>query len=239
MTRSVFARFYARVSPSMDRGGVATRRRQLLAGLSGRVIEVGAGNGLNLAHYPPEVTELLAVQPEPLLRRIAGRAAEAPAAPVHVMDGRAERLQADDERADAAVASQVHCSVADPHTALAEIRRVLKPGGQLRFLEHVRADSADGARLQEILDVTVWPRLFGGCHAGRDIVAAVSAAGLDIQRLDRFRFPEDQSRHPPPSTSSPSPSAARSAQLGPGGPRANQAERPPPAGTNPAMATGD
>ncbi len=109
VSHPVFARFYARVSPSMDRGGIADRRRQLLAGLSGRVIEVGAGNGLNFGHYPPEVARVLAVEPEPHLRAIARRAARQASTPVDVVDGVAAQLPADDASFDAAVASLVLC----------------------------------------------------------------------------------------------------------------------------------
>ena len=190
MGHPVFARFYARISPAMERGGMAEHRRRLLADLSGRVIEVGAGNGLNFPHYPAGVTEVLAVEPEPLLRELARRNAEQAPVPVRVVDGAAEQLPTADASVDAAVVSLLLCSVLDQHVALDEIRRVVKPGGQLRFLEHVQADSAAGVRLQRVLDATVWPRLFGGCHAGRDTVTAVRSAGFDIQRIDRCRFPD-------------------------------------------------
>jgi ubiquinone/menaquinone biosynthesis C-methylase UbiE len=186
----LFARFYAWVSPSMDRGGVVEHRRRLLSGLAGRVIEVGAGNGLNFAHYPPEVTGVLAVEPEPHLRSIARRSAERAPVPVEVVEGVADRLPAPDAAFDAAVASLVLCSVPDPDAALREMRRVIRPGGQLRFLEHVRADTPALARVQRVLDAAVWPTLFGGCHTSRDTAAAIADAGFTIERIERFRFPD-------------------------------------------------
>ncbi|MDP9864142.1 MULTISPECIES: class I SAM-dependent methyltransferase [Streptosporangium] len=186
----IFARCYARVSPVVERHGLAARRQTLLAGLSGQVIEVGAGNGLTFAHYPPTVARVLAVEPEPRLRRLARAAARAAPVPVEVVGGLADRLPGGDRTFDAAVVSMVLCSVPDPDSALREIRRVLKPGGQLRFLEHVRADSAGLVRVQRLLDATVWPRLAGGCHTGRDSAAAIERAGFVMERLERFLLPE-------------------------------------------------
>jgi ubiquinone/menaquinone biosynthesis C-methylase UbiE len=186
----LFARFYARVSPAMDAGGIAARRQQLLAGLTGTVIEIGAGNGLNFAHYPAGVTRVLAVEPDPFLRRIAHDNAVSAPVPVEVTDGVAEELPAGDATFDAAVATFVLCSVASQRTVLHEIHRVLCPDGELRLLEHVRADSPGWRRVQRLLDVTIWPAVCGGDHTGRDTVAAVRAAGFTIERLDRFRFPD-------------------------------------------------
>ncbi len=124
----LFARWYARVSPGMDAGGMAGYRKRALAGLAGRVIEVGAGNGLNFAHYPAAVTRVLAVEPDPYLRGAAAqRAAQAPVA-VEIADGVAERLPAADGAFDAAVLTLVLCSVADQRAALAEVWRVVRPG---------------------------------------------------------------------------------------------------------------
>jgi ubiquinone/menaquinone biosynthesis C-methylase UbiE len=184
----IFARLYARLSERAE-SELAQHRDRLLAGLTGRVIDVGAGNGLNFDHYPPAVEQVLAVDPEPHLRGIAGRkAAQAPVV-VQVVDGVAGDLPAADESFDAAVCSLVLCSVPDQHLALADIRRVLRPGGQLRFLEHVRADTAGLARIQQVLDATVWPRLAGGCHTGRDTAAAIERAGMVIDQIDVLRLP--------------------------------------------------
>ena len=198
VSHPIFARVYASVSPGMDQGGVAEHRRRLLAGLTGRVIEVGAGNGLNFAHYPPEVTGVLAVEPELHLRTLAQRNAARAPVPVEVVDGVAEQLPAGEATFDAAVATLMLCSVADQQTALREMYRVLRPGGQLRFFEHVRADRPALAHVQSVLDATVWPTLCGGCHVSRDTAAAIRNAGFTIERLDRFRFPD--TRRPLPSS---------------------------------------
>lgn len=176
----------------MDAGGVADHRARLLAGLAGQVIEVGAGTGLNFAHYPPQVTSVLAVEPEPHLREIAVRSAAR--APVHVdvVEGLAERLPATDASADAVVLALMLCSVRDQAVALREVHRVLRPGGQVRFFEHVRAETRRLARVQRALDATVWPVVGGGCHTSRDTASAIADAGFTIERLDRFRFPDIQ-----------------------------------------------
>jgi ubiquinone/menaquinone biosynthesis C-methylase UbiE len=189
-SRPIFARFWVRVGPSMDRGGLADRRADLLAGLSGRVIEVGAGNGLNFPHYPPEVTAVVAIEPDPHLRGLAHDAADQTAVPIKVVDGVAGQLPGADAAFDAAVASMVLCSVPDLQQALAEIRRVVRPGGQLRFLEHVRAETPMRRNLQRLLDATIWPTLFGGCHTARDTIGVIESAGFTIEHQECFRFPE-------------------------------------------------
>ncbi|MGH3646572.1 MAG: class I SAM-dependent methyltransferase [Micromonosporaceae bacterium] len=190
VNRPIFARFFARVSPAMDQGGMAEHRSRLVAGLTGRVIEVGAGNGLNFDHYPTTVTEVVAVEPEPHLRRLAEqRAGDAPV-PIRVIPGTAQRLPAADGEFDAAVCSMVLCTVPDQPRALAEVYRALRPGGELRFLEHVRAERAGLARTQRVLDATVWPLLMGGCHLHRDTAAAIETAGFAVAHLDRMSFPE-------------------------------------------------
>ena len=190
--RPLFARFWLWVSPGMERGGMARHRDDLLAGLSGRVIEVGAGNGLNFGHYPPEVTQVLAVEPNPLLRRVAADAAARAPVPVEVTAGTADRLPAADTDFDAGVASLVLCSVPDQPAALRELRRVIRPGGELRFLEHVRATTPGLRRVQRALDATVWPTLGGRCHLSRDTAAEIERAGFRAERLDRLRFPDSR-----------------------------------------------
>lgn len=190
VSHPVFARVYERLSVRMDRAGGAEHRRDLVAGLAGRVIEVGAGNGLTFAHYPPQVTEVVAVEPEPRLRAAAITAAATAPVPVRVLDGLADALPTDDGEFDAAVTALVLCTVPDQNAALTEIRRVLRPGGQLRFYEHITAE-APGAmhRAQRLADATLWPRLFGGCHTSRDTLTAITAAGFTLDELHRFRFP--------------------------------------------------
>jgi ubiquinone/menaquinone biosynthesis C-methylase UbiE len=190
MNRPVFARLYPRMSKAMEQGGMAERRRTLLAGLTGEVIEIGAGDGANFTHYPPTVTRVLAVEPEPHLRQLAEAAAKQAPVPIQVVAGSAERLPVPADNFDAAVFSFVLCTVPDPDAALAEALRVLGPGGRLRFLEHIRADTSGLIRVQRLLDATVWPLLVGGCHTGRDTQEAITRAGFTIEHLDRFLFPE-------------------------------------------------
>jgi ubiquinone/menaquinone biosynthesis C-methylase UbiE len=186
----VFARVYTRLSRTMEEHGVREQRWRLLAGLTGEVLEVGCGNGMNLRHYPAGVERVLAVEPEPYLRDQARREAEAARVPVEVVAGVASALPAPDASYDAVVCSLVLCSVEDQHAALGEIRRVLRPGGELRFFEHVVARSGPLRRVQRTLDATVWPTLAGGCHASRDTLAAIEDTGFEVVEFARFRLPD-------------------------------------------------
>ncbi|MEO3861001.1 class I SAM-dependent methyltransferase [Acrocarpospora sp. B8E8] len=188
--RPIFARMYPRMAAAMDEGGMTERRRALLVGLTGEVVEVGAGHGVNFAHYPAEVARVVAVEPEPRLREQARAAAATAAGDVEVVPGLAERLPLADRSVDAVVFCMVLCSLLDVGAALAEARRVLKPGGQMRFLEHVRADTPGLARVQDVLDATIWPRLVGGCRTGRDTVAAIEGAGFTVGNIEHFLFPQ-------------------------------------------------
>ncbi|HEY9374568.1 class I SAM-dependent methyltransferase [Streptomyces sp.] len=193
----LFARFYARFSVQADlKGGIAAHREALLAGLSGRVIEIGAGNGLNFAHYPGTVSEVVAIEPERHLRQLATDAAVRAGVPVDVAPGTAEALPVKSEAFDAAVASLVLCTVRDVPRALQELHRVLRPGGELRFFEHGRAPGRAMATAQRGLDLTVWPLLFGGCHTARDPVAAIEAAGFEAVTYRRLVIPEKGPRLP-------------------------------------------
>jgi ubiquinone/menaquinone biosynthesis C-methylase UbiE len=183
-----FARMYLRMASGRKASGEDEFRKRLVAGLSGRVIEVGAGNGLNFPFYPDTVDQVLAVEPEPLLRQAAiSNAREAPVR-VEVVDGVSGRLPAEDASFDAGVASLVLCSVPDQDRALAELFRVIRPGGELRFYEHVVAHRPVAARLQRIADATFWPRVAGGCHMARDTGAAIERAGFVVDASDRFSF---------------------------------------------------
>ncbi|MFB7373865.1 class I SAM-dependent methyltransferase [Streptomyces sp. NPDC056222] len=193
----LFARFYARFSVSADtKGGIGALRTELLTGLSGRVIEIGAGNGLNFAHYPGTVSEVVAIEPERHLRTLAADAALRADVPVDVVPGAAEALPVKSEAFDAAVASLVLCTVRDVPRALAELHRVLRPGGELRFFEHGLAPSPGMARAQRALDRTVWPLLFGGCHTARDPLTAIEASGFEPITHRRFTVPEKGARLP-------------------------------------------
>jgi ubiquinone/menaquinone biosynthesis C-methylase UbiE len=184
VSHPLFGRCFNPLSWRMERDAAA-HRRQMLAGASGRVVEIGAGNGMNFRHYPTTVDEIIALEPESYLRaRTQAAAREAPV-PVSAGDGVADELPLEDRCCETAVASLVLCTVPDPPRALAEMRRVLRPGGQLRFFEHVRSDNPTKARVQPWLDRSgVWPRLGGGCHCARDTVDAIKAAGFRVERLE-------------------------------------------------------
>ncbi len=186
----LFARLYARVSERESAEQIG-HRRETLAGLRGRVLEVGAGNGRNFGFYPAEVDEVVAVEPEAYLRALAEQAAAEPqhGGRIGVRDGVAGRLPVEDASVDAAVACLVLCTVPDQAAALAELRRVLRPGGELRFLEHVHAERQPLRAVQSLADATrVWPLLAGGCHGARDTLGAIEAAGFTVTDVRRFHF---------------------------------------------------
>lgn len=165
----------------------AAERRAVLAGVSGEVLELGFGTGLNLEHYPAGpggVTALVGLEPNPGMVRLAGPAVAAARFPVELAVERAEELPFAGGRFDRVVATFTLCSVAEPMRALSEVRRVLAPGGRLVFLEHGLADEPRVARWQRRL-TPIQRRLADGCHLDRDIVALIERAGLVIERLDR------------------------------------------------------
>ena len=182
-----FAQAYLRASVLADRRGAYEHRRRLLAGLHGRVIEIGAGNGRNLPHYPPAVTEVVAVEPDDTLRAHAAEQARSAPVPVSVVPGHAGALPAADATMDAAVVSLVLCSVPEQRQALAEIVRVLVPGGRLHFYEHVRSTHRPIALLQDLI-TPAWRRAAGGCHPNRDTLAEIERAGFEVAWIDSFAF---------------------------------------------------
>ncbi|HVF77878.1 MAG TPA: class I SAM-dependent methyltransferase [Solirubrobacteraceae bacterium] len=186
----LFARFYDRAFAAGEEAGLAQRRHVLLARASGRVLELGAGTGLNLGHYDATaVTELVLTEPEePMLRRLTPRAsANDPRA--RAIRATAEELPFADASFDTVVSTLTLCTVDDPATALAEARRVLAPGGRLLFLEHVRSDDERDARRQDRL-TPLWRRVGHGCHPNRDTLAAIVAAGFEVDHVDHGRFPK-------------------------------------------------
>jgi ubiquinone/menaquinone biosynthesis C-methylase UbiE len=179
----LFARFFDRLSTVMERE-IGPRRDELVAGLSGRVLELGAGNGINFGHYPASIDEVVALEPEPYMRAKAERAAGGSPVRVTVSAGVAEELPFPGGSFDGAVACLVLCTVVDQARALTELRRVLSPGGELRFLEHVRSPRPAKARAQATLDrAGIWPRLGGGCHCSRDTVAMIRGVGFRLERV--------------------------------------------------------
>ena len=182
--------FFARVWPVVathEAKAVQALRRENLAGLSGRVLEVGAGVGTNFALYPETVEQVIAVEPEPRLRARACLAAANAAIPVTVTGETMEQFSLDihAEPFDVVVCSLVLCSVRDPDAALRHLYGLLRPGGQLRYLEHVASAGMRG-RWQRLVDATLWPRLFGNCHTHRDTERSLVDAGfqVDISRRE-------------------------------------------------------
>jgi SAM-dependent methyltransferase len=172
--------FFARVWPIVARHefkAVQALRRENLAGLSGRVLEVGAGIGTNFAFYQDSVEQVVAVEPEPRLRAFARAAAAEAPVPVVLSGETAEEFCA--EPFDAVVCSLVLCSVRDPGWVLRRLHSLLRPGGQLRYLEHVASAGGRG-RLQRFVDATFWPKLLGNCHTHRDTERAIVAAGFEV-----------------------------------------------------------
>lgn len=184
----LFARVYMAMSSGRRNKGEDGHRKRMLAGLSGKVIEVGAGNGLNFRLYPETVKKVLAVEPEPRLREAAEEEAREAPVEIEVVPGVAGSLPAEDGSQDAAVASLVLCTVPDQAQALGELRRVLKPGGELRFYEHVASRRPLPSRVQRFADATFWPRIGGGCHMSRDTTGAIEDAGFEIESIERFPF---------------------------------------------------
>jgi SAM-dependent methyltransferase len=180
-----FARAYAQWSQRADAHGMAALRARLTAGASGRVIEVGAGNGRNFSHYPSEVIAVLAVEPDRTMREYARSAAAAARVPIAVEAGDAGSLPAGDASMDVAVVSLVMCTVPDPPQALAEVMRVLRPGGELRFFEHVR--SRRYGWLEDVI-TPLWAATSAGCHPNRDTARRISEAGFTMESIEEFGY---------------------------------------------------
>ena len=179
-----FARLWT-VMAAHETEAIRRLRRENLAGLSGRVLEVGAGTGTNFAFYPDTVTEVVAVEPEGRLAEHAFTAAAAAPVPVTVRTETIEHFTASGgEQFDAVVCSLVLCSVGDPQDVARQLFSLLRPGGQLRYLEHI-AGTGGRARLQRIADATIWPRLFGNCHTHRHTERSLADAGFMLAAARR------------------------------------------------------
>ena len=188
LRRPLFANtLYPRFRKAAQEHGEDRYREQLLDGLTGRVLELGCGDGAHFRLYPETVAELVAIEPEENLLKRANEAATEARCPVRVVPGFAEALPAADGDFDATVAALVLCSVDDQQVALAELMRVIRAGGELRFFEHVRADAATHAAAQTAIQ-PLWSWLGGGCHPNRNTEQAIRDAGFEIERIDRFEF---------------------------------------------------
>jgi ubiquinone/menaquinone biosynthesis C-methylase UbiE len=186
MFTALYAAIYDRIASGSERAGLGQERRGLLAQAEGATIEIGAGTGLNLAYFPPAVTRLYLVEPDRDMRKRLERRASGREA-TEVVDARAEALPFTDARFDTAVVSFSLCSVADQDSALAEIARVLRPGGRLLFLEHVR--DAD-PKLAHKQDHPVFLYSWIGCHPNRDTLAAISRAPFQVTTVRRGEVPK-------------------------------------------------
>jgi len=179
---SIFAAFYERLSRSRsERNFMEPLRKEVIAQAQGVVLEIGAGNGLNFALYNPEQVERVeALEPDSAMLRYARERLNTARVPITLTQAPVEALPFADETFDSAVATLVFCSVTDPMRGLSEIRRVLKPGGILLLIEHVRAKGAFAQQLQNII-TPVTKRLAGNCHWNRDTARSVINAGFEIE----------------------------------------------------------
>lgn len=169
-------------------------RQKVTATLEGRVLEIGFGSGLNLPHYPRAVSEILAVDPSQRARRIGRRRIASASAPITFVGLDAERIDAPDASADSALCTFTLCTIPDAARALQEVRRILKPGARLHFLEHGRAPDASVARWQDRLN-GMQRRMCGGCNVNRDMRALLEAAGFRLEKLDAGYFPKMPRTH--------------------------------------------
>ena len=184
-----FAALYDRGLAGTEDAGLREMRRRLLATARGRAVEVGAGTGVNLDLYPAAVEELVLTEPDPhmarrLRARLAGSGREAA-----VAEAPAEALPFPEASFDTAVATLALCTIPDPPAALAELARVLKPGGRLLFLEHVRSREPRLARWQDRLE-RPWRFLGDGCHCNRDTLAAIAASPLQVEEVEHGEVPK-------------------------------------------------
>jgi ubiquinone/menaquinone biosynthesis C-methylase UbiE len=182
----IFAALYDPIGASKERRWMGGRRRRLLAGARGVVLEIGGGTGANLAHYR-DVDRVVVAEPDPFMRRRLARKLEDARVPVEISAAGAEELPFPDGSFDTVVSTLVLCTVPDQESALDEVRRVLRPGGRLLFIEHVRAEGS-AARWQDRLG-PLWGHLFGGCHLDRDTVTAIEEAGFEIDSFESFQPP--------------------------------------------------
>lgn len=185
-----FSALYDSLMKSTEEAGMREIRREALSAARGRTIDIGAGTGINIGLYPEGLTELVLAEPdEHMLKRLRPKLADGGARAAEVVQAPADRLPFPDDTFDTAVFTLVLCTVPDPAAALQEAARVLRPGGQLIFVEHVRAQSPGVARWQDRLE-RPW-RFFGdGCHCNRDTVATIEASPFELESLERGELPK-------------------------------------------------
>ena len=187
MLRRLFAALYDTVGKGSEEAGMREERRQLLAEAQGATIEVGAGTGLNVQHYPDAVTRLVLVEPDRHMRARLGRRVNELLPAAEIVEAKADRLPFPDATFDTAVVTYVLCSVPDQQAALSEIARVLKPDGRLLFLEHVRSDDPKVAKWQD--RVRPLYNLFD-CNPNRATLAAIEASPFAVESVKHGEVPK-------------------------------------------------
>ena len=177
---AVFAALYDRMMRRGEERSMGRRRSAVIASAYGRTLEIGAGTGVNIAHYPKRLDELILAEPFEPMRRQMVRKLEQSGRAATTLDASAEAIPLAEDSIDTVVSTLVLCTVDSPHRALAEVARVLRPGGQLLFIEHVRSHSPRVARWQDRLE-TPWRRFGAGCRCNRDTIASIAAAGFSAE----------------------------------------------------------
>ena len=179
-----FAAFYDRLSRAEERRGMGDWRQRTVGDVKGNVLEIGVGTGLNLSHYK-SIEKLTALEPDPYMRQRLEARLKAASFPIEVLPIGGEELPFPDASFDYVVATLVYCTVPDAARSLREVRRVLKPEGELRFVEHVRSESRPIALLLTAI-TPLWAQLGGGCHPNRDTLSVIRDAGFEVPTLHRF-----------------------------------------------------
>jgi len=176
------------INLAMRRHDLVPYRTRIVSAAEGRVLEIGIGSGLNLPFYGAGVSQVIGLDPSPVLLAMARDAARGTAAPLKLLEGSAESIPIEDGGVDTIVTTWTLCSVPEVERALADMRRVLRPGGRLLFVEHGRAPEPRVRWWQDRL-TPAWKRLSGGCHLNRAVAELIAAAGFRFERLDNSRIP--------------------------------------------------
>jgi ubiquinone/menaquinone biosynthesis C-methylase UbiE len=184
-----FAAVYDRGLKATEDAGLREMRREVLAGASGRTIDIGAGTGVNIELFPPLVTELVLAEPDPHMAAKLRPKLRASGVEAKLIEAPAEQLPFEPASFDTAVFTLVLCTVPDPAAALAEAARILRPGGKLLFVEHVRSEDPGLARWQDRLEKP-WRFLADGCHCNRDTVGQIEASPFELGVVERGRLPK-------------------------------------------------
>jgi ubiquinone/menaquinone biosynthesis C-methylase UbiE len=185
----IFAAGYDTFMAGTEKAGLRDRRKQLLEPARGRVLEIGGGTGANLPFYRAGVDELVITEPEEPMARRLERKLSGSSVPARIVRAPAEKLPFEDASFDFVVSTLVLCTVSDPTRALEEAHRVLKPGGQLLFLEHVRSDDAKLARWQDRLN-GLQTRVSHGCNCNRPTLETIKSHGFSVTKIEHDRLPK-------------------------------------------------